>query len=110
MTTLRPSELAYQRTVLEAARLGGWLCHAERAAMNRAGRYSTPIQGDKGWPDLILARGPRLLAIELKRRPNKPTAAQVVWLDALKAAGVDARLVFVPDELDALCAELVRHE
>lgn len=55
-----------------------------------------------------MARGDRLLAVELKRKPRKPDAAQIAWLDALRAAGADARIVYVPEDMQALCAELVQ--
>ena len=106
MATVRPSELDCERTIIDAARLGGWRVHGERSAMNRRGRYATPIKGDVGFPDLILCRGSRLMALELKRWPRTPDPAQLDWLAALALAGADARVVYVPDELDALCQEL----
>lgn len=107
MAALRPSELQCQRTIVAAARLGGWLVHAERAAQRQSGRWATPIQGDKGFVDLILVRGERVMAIELKRKPNRVEATQLRWLDALTLAGVDTRVVWVPEGLDEFCQELV---
>ena len=106
-TVLRPAvERDWESTIIDAARLGGWLVHAERAAQSRQG-WRTPIRGHAGWPDLFLVRDARIIVAELKRRPNKITAAQQTWLDALVAAGVDARVVWVPDDVQALCGELV---
>ena len=101
------TEREYESTIIDAARIGGWMIHAERPART-ATSWRTAIRGDVGWPDLFLAHPTRgAMALELKRRPNKPTTAQRVWLMMLVGAGIDARLVFVPDELDDLCAELV---
>lgn len=108
MIATRPSELQCERTIIEAARLGGWLVHGERSAQRQSGRWSTPIKGHVGFPDLVLVRGRRLLCLELKRRPRKPDPAQLAWLDALTLAGADARIVYVPDDLNAICTELVQ--
>lgn len=106
MTAPRPTEAECQTTIIEAARLAGWLVHHARPARSERG-WATPIQGHAGFPDLVLVHPLRgLLAIELKRRPNKVTPEQHRWLVALRLAGVDARVVWVPDEMDALIAEL----
>jgi hypothetical protein len=104
----QPTEAECQRTIVEAAHLGGWLVHHARPARTGAG-WRTAIQGDAGFPDLVLARRSppwRVIVVELKRRPNRPTAAQRLWLDAIAGAGVDARLAWMPDDLDDLVAEL----
>lgn len=105
--TRRPTETECQATIIEAARYAGWLIHHTRPAINQSGRWSTPLSGHAGFPDLILAhpRG-RLLIVELKRRPNRATTAQDEWLTTLRACGIDARLVWVPDQLDELLTEL----
>lgn len=104
---VRPAvERDWESTIIDAARLGGWLVHAERPAPSKRG-WRTPIRGHAGWPDLVLVRGGRMIVAELKRRPNKVTDSQRIWLEWLARAGVDARVVWVPDDVDALCAELV---
>jgi len=104
--TERATERDYETTIIDAARLGGWFVHAERPARSAKG-WRTPIRGHAGWPDLFLVNPDgRALALELKRRPNKPTPEQMSWLLALELAGIDARLVYVPDDLHALVAEL----
>lgn len=109
---LPATEADCQRAVIVAARYAGWLVHHTRPARSARG-WRTPLTGDPGFPDLVLvSRRPpgRLLVVELKRRPRRPTHEQQAWLDALSAAGVDARLVYVPDQLDDLLAELTeRH-
>ena len=99
-------EADYQATIVQTATLAGWYCHAERPATTANGTR-THIQGHAGWPDLCLVRGTRALFLELKRRPGgRVTAGQVSWQERLIAAGLDARVVWLPDELDALLAEL----
>lgn len=115
MNTRRPTELEYERTVIDAAKAAGWLVHAERAAVSK-GKWSTPIKGHAGFPDLVMIHPStgRLLIVELKRKPNKASDAQMQWLRAFQVAfmGYDlgARfrvlLVWVPDDLDDLLALL----
>jgi VRR-NUC domain len=108
-----PTEAECQATIVEAARIGGWLVHHARPARTGKG-WRTPLQGDPGFPDLVLCGHGRVLVVEIKRKPNKVTPEQTRWLAALTEAGVDARLAWVPEQLDELCAELVaaraRHE
>ena len=77
------SEKDFQAQVIDLARLQGWLVHHSRPAQNRRGQWSTPIQGDPGFPDLVLVRGPRCIFAELKREGAKPAAEQRLWLEAL---------------------------
>jgi hypothetical protein len=110
MSGRRPAlalEEDYEDTLVAAARALGYRVHVERKARG-AGGYRTPIKGDAGWPDVVIAGHGRHLVLELKRPPNGPTPEQLAWLEELRAAGVDARLLVVPDELDALLEELAR--
>jgi hypothetical protein len=105
---VRPTEAACQSTIVEAARLGGWMIHAERQAQSRKG-WRTPIQGHAGFPDLVLVHPDARLVwfVEIKRKPNKLAPDQLVWRTALEEAGADYRLVWVPEELDEFCQTLV---
>lgn len=97
MKPYRASELECQRVIVAAAKRGGWRCHAQRAALQRSGKWSTAIMGDAGFPDLVLShptRGTHM--IELKRAPNKVEPAQQQWLNLLP----NARVVWVPEQLD----------
>lgn len=114
MTDLRPTELQCEQAIIEAAKAAGWLVHAERAAVSK-GKWSTPIKGHAGFPDLVIvhpATG-RLLIVELKRRPNRATDDQIRWLSAFEMAfqGLSRQrfrvlLAFVPEELAELLALL----
>lgn len=47
----------------------------------------------------------RLLAVEVKRPGNRPTPAQLAWLDMVREAGAVALVVHSLDELAGLLAE-----
>jgi len=66
-------EKDWQQTIIDAARLLGWLVFHPYDS-----RRSTP-----GFPDLILLRGNRMLAIECKTERGKTTMTQELWLEAL---------------------------
>ena len=104
----RATEAQCQTTLIAAARAGGWLVHSERPALTQSGRWATNVQGHTGWPDLVLVHPERrrCLLVELKRKPNKIEAPQQRWHDALGAAGLPVQVWWVPEELDARCAEL----
>jgi len=87
------SEADFTRQVLDLARLLGWRTAHFRPGMMRSGKWVTPVQGDgKGFPDLVLVRGPVLLFVELKVGRNKITFEQGMWLAAFKRAGQRALL------------------
>lgn len=102
----RAHELLCERTILEAAQIAGWRRHGERPARDKKG-YKTPIKGEAGWPDLILAKGAVLIAAELKRWPREPDPEQVLWLERFEAVpGCRALVLWVPDEMDEFNAQL----
>jgi len=99
------TEREFQSAVVELARLMGWRVHHTRPALTQRGRWLTPIQGDAGFPDLVLCRPPRLIVAELKRVGGKPTPAQRGWLEALQAcAGVECYLWTPNDWQEIVCA------
>lgn len=77
------SESGLQRVVIDYAKLRGFMvCHF-RAALNRAGSWSTPIEGDPGFPDLVMSRDGTVLHVELKRQNGRLTPMQKKWGVAL---------------------------
>lgn len=60
-----------------------------------------------GWPDRVYCKPPKLLIVELKRESEEPTPAQMVWLAALRACGVDVR-VWRPSDWPSIVATLTR--
>lgn len=81
------SESAFQSQVIALARACGWLVmHSRPARVQRRDgsfRYMTPIQGDAGFPDLVLARRGRVIFAELKRRSGQLKTGQKDWLEAI---------------------------
>ena len=81
------SERALQDAVIECAGYLGWAhyhTHDSRRSV-------------AGFPDLILVRGERLIAVELKSAKGVATKSQLEWLSALDAAGVEC-FVWRPSE------------
>ncbi len=91
-TTIEMTEAVLQTRVIDLARTFGWLVNHARPARKLDGSWSTPIQGDKGFPDLVLVRPPFTMFVELKSEKGKLTPEQTVWLEALEKCGHDARV------------------
>lgn len=91
------TEAAFLAAVLGAAETFGWRAwHDYDARRNRA-----------GWPDVILLRGDRLIALELKSERGRVRPEQAEWLRALdQVPGVVAR-VARPRDWDTIL-ELLR--
>jgi hypothetical protein len=83
---LAMSEEELQDAVIQAAQLQGWVVVHHRPARTEKG-WRTAVQGQKGFPDLVLARDGRVLFRELKTTKGKPTANQEIWLEALGDLG-----------------------
>ncbi len=104
MSELTPAQVVMakamtERELLDAvvacARTYGWLAYHGRPARTQKG-WVTAIQGDAGFPDLVLARDGVVIFVELKREGGKLTVEQGEWQDALQPSGmhaITARLV-----------------
>ncbi len=79
MNTLVLTEAQFLTKVTDLARVRGWLSHHDR------GDYRKCIQGDPGFPDLVLARDGRVLFVELKAKNGRLSPAQREWFTALGA-------------------------
>lgn len=80
------TEGEFQRQVIQLAVLFGWRVHHVRPARVRVrGKetYRTPVQGHKGFPDLVLARRGRVIFAELKAGRGQLSEDQVLWRDAM---------------------------
>lgn len=86
------SEDQLLRSVIDLAHWRGWRVHHCRPALTAKGRWLTPIQGDRGFCDLVLLRPPRLLIVELKAETGSPDGDQKLWLAAFAAASVETAL------------------
>src|SRR5262249_16551074 len=88
------------------AKLYGWLVMHQRPARTAKG-WRTAIQGDAGFPDLVLvrpgrllrARPPRLLFVELKAKRGRLTDGQRQWMEALVQIPFVEVLTWTPDDL-----------
>lgn len=90
------TEKELQQSVLDLARARGWRCYHTFDS-----RRSEP-----GFPDAVLIRGERLLAIEFKSEKGKLTPEQQAWLEAFRDVWVVEAIVVRPartfDAVEAL--------
>jgi len=100
------AEIDFMAQVTEYATLTGWSWLHVRAGRTRDS-WRVPVSGPlgKGFPDLLLVRGERLLAVELKRDGGKPTPEQSEVLRLLSQAGVTA-MVWRPADWERIEATL----
>lgn len=76
------TESEFQANVIDLAHMLGWRVTHFRPAKTKHG-WRTPLAGDPGFPDLVLARGGRVIFAELKSERGRLTADQEAWLDQL---------------------------
>lgn len=103
MNALEPalSEADFQTRIIEYAVLSGWrVCHFRPAKTGRGWR--TPIEGHVGLPDLVLARGGKVILAEIKSRHGRLSLDQMAWLEALGPFGRCWR----PEAWDQIVLEL----
>lgn len=97
LTTQKITEKQFMAQVIQLAKLLGWKVY--HTFDSRRSVF--------GFPDLILLRGKRLLAIELKVEKNQPTPEQKMWLRSFAATGAFAA-VWTPDCWQSIETELAR--
>ena len=76
--------------IIELARLCGWMVYHTRPARTARG-WRTPIQGNKGFPDLVLVKD-KVIYAELKAEKGLWSEDQAEWAKALEAAGQEYHL------------------
>jgi hypothetical protein len=75
--------------VIDLAHALGWLVAHFRPAQTMKG-WRTAVSADgKGFPDLVLVKGTRLIFAEVKAGGSSPTLEQRAWLTALAGTGVE---------------------
>jgi hypothetical protein len=105
IATLPETEAGFQDAIVEVAHLLGWRAAHFRPARTTHG-WRTPGQYDaKGWPDLILTRSPRVVAIECKRQGGRLTDEQAAWLADLASCGIETH-VAEPSDFDTIAIVL----
>ena len=77
------SEADLQRAVIDLAHLYGWRVSHQLRVHDAAGRHRTPVQGDVGGPDLLLARRGVVLHVELKSERGRLGPGQAEWGEAI---------------------------
>jgi hypothetical protein len=92
MGTLHVTEKAFMHSVIDLARLSGWLVYHTHDS-----RHSVA-----GFPDLVLVRHDVLLAAELKSQHGRVTPAQAQWLAALGAVQHVQATVWRPSDWDMI--------
>jgi hypothetical protein len=88
--------------ILDLAGYRHWLTFHPMPAYRRDGRIVTPFRGDRGYPDLTLARGGRVIHAELKDRGGRYGPGQEEWRDAIG----DSHRLWRPASLDEIAREL----
>jgi len=96
------TETQFQSRVMDYARLRGWSATHFRPAQIRPGRWATPLQGDPGFVDLVLARRGVVLHVELKADGKYPTAEQKRWGTSIG----DSYRLWRPKDWDRIMEEL----
>lgn len=91
------SEADLQTAVLDLCRLRHVLVHHCRPSLTQSGRWATAIQGDGGFPDLVLAGTRGVLFRELKSAGGRLSPQQRAWLEQLDHA--DDVAVWRPEDL-----------
>ena len=88
------NEKDFLQAVIDLAHLKGWLVAHFRPARTEKG-WRTAIQGDKGFPDLVMIRAngdAHLIIAELKSEKGNVTDEQQEWLDMFAELQEDIEL------------------
>lgn len=92
------SEAELQSAIIGLARLLGWRVAHFRTA-NTVQGWMTPVAADgKGFPDLCMVRGRRLLFVELKAEKGRLSAEQDEWVAVLQDSRCCGVYVFRPSD------------
>ena len=85
MAPLKVSERQWQEQVMKLALINGWKRFHPLSVRDHKGNYRTSLSGDKGFPDLVLAREASrnnaggLLFVELKSEAGRLSIEQIEW-------------------------------
>jgi hypothetical protein len=79
-------ERAFRQQIRELAKLYRWsYAHYKAVPVLLKGKavWMTPVEGDVGGPDTLIAKGGRVLNVEVKLDDTYPTPEQRAWAEAL---------------------------
>jgi hypothetical protein len=95
-------EAQFKNAVIEVAQRYGWFVHHDLPAMNKRGKWATHVQGDSGFPDLVLVNPKGVLVFaELKTEIGVVRKTQEAWLDRLEQSGAIVQ-VWRPNQLPVI--------
>lgn len=86
--TLNLTERQFMTRIIDRASARSWRLHHCRPARRSDGSWSTPIQGDAGFCDVVIAKAGFVVFAECKSERGRLTDAQGHWLAEL--SGTDA--------------------
>lgn len=109
------SERQFKNEVVAFAQTWGWVVHHDLPSQRANGSWATAVQGDSGFPDLVLVHPgnadekvpAQIIYAELKTQRGTLTAGQQQWLDALTAAGQTA-VVWRPADIPAIFTDYIK--
>lgn len=90
------SEDEFTSNVIELAHFYKWLVFHPRPCRTEKG-WRTLMQGDPGFPDLVMVRDGMVVMAELKKQNGKVSAAQRRWHEAIGNA-----YVWRPSDIDEI--------
>ena len=97
------SEKEFLEQVLALGKLYHWRCAHFRHALQRDGKYLTPVQADgAGFPDLVMVRDERVVWAELKSEKGRVSDRQLEWIKALAKAKQKEVYVWRPSQWEEL--------
>jgi hypothetical protein len=97
-------ESQFQKDVQKVLDAYGWIWYHAADNVPRGG-YISNIKA--GFPDIVAARGSRILFAELKRETGRLSDDQVRWQDAVLAAGQE-HYVWYPHDMETIKEVLAR--
>lgn len=98
------TEDTFKDNVIQIAQLYGWMVAHFRPARTDKG-WRTAMQGDKGYPDLTLAKNGYVLFVELKSETGKLSPEQGKWGTAIRGEGEGSHhryFVWRPRDMDRI--------
>jgi len=82
-------ERIFTAQIIQLCKAFGWRVAHFRPGMTKRGRWKTAMSGDIGFPDLVMARPPRLIFAELKSAKGRISPEQAIWLEYVGRCNVE---------------------
>lgn len=99
------TEDTFKDNVIKIATLYGWHVAHFRPARMKDGSWVTPMQGDRGFPDLVLAKNGWVIFAELKSEKGRIAPEQAAWGVAIRGEGDGSHhryFVWRPRDMDRI--------